>query len=66
MSGYEPIAERDVEAPVEDATEQAQAVDPDDGADERATDPSDDPEVDEADAADQRLEVGLPDDDYRA
>lgn len=66
MTSYEPIAERDIEAPVEDATEQARTVDPDAEADDRAAAPSEDPEVDEADAADQRIEVGLSDEDYRA
>jgi hypothetical protein len=61
MSNYEPVTERDSEAPVEDLAEQAQAVVPDEETDELAL--PDDPEVDAADAADQRIEVRSADDE---
>jgi hypothetical protein len=63
MSRYEPITERDIETPVEDLTEQARTDGPDDEADERATAPIDDPEINEADAAEQRIEVRSADDE---
>jgi hypothetical protein len=66
MSSYEPITERDIETPVEDLIEQARTDDPDDEADDRATAPIDDPEINEADAAEQRIEVRSSDDEeYR-
>jgi hypothetical protein len=62
VSRYEPITERDIEAPEEDATEQARPIDDSDLG--PALDPPDDPEVDEADAAEQRIVVEY-EDEYR-
>jgi len=55
------MSERDLEEPVPDAEEQRQAV-----AEDVDEPPADLPlDVDEADAAEQRREVKLDEDDYR-
>jgi len=55
------MSERDLEGPVSDAEEQRRAV-----ADDSDEAPADLPlDVDEADAAEQRREVKLDEDDYR-
>jgi hypothetical protein len=61
VTSYEPVTERDSEAPAEDLAEQAQPVGPDDEADDLTL--PDDPEVDQADATDQRIEVRSADDE---
>ena len=61
MTSYEPVTERDIEAPAEDLAEQAQPVGADDETDDLTL--PDDPEVDAADAADPRMEVRSAEDE---
>ncbi|MDR7280176.1 hypothetical protein [Catenuloplanes atrovinosus] len=62
MTYPDDLALRDGETPEADAAEQARPARYDDDPVERF---SLSPDVNEADAAEQAFEVGLPDDDYR-